>query len=92
MSEIILRKIEKTDNQYMAIYKTAFLKGMFFMVFQDNIFGMISLNHFLEMVRTRYKQDKLELVLDDENIEIKDKNLFNFIMNHFKEREHQEET
>ena len=85
MSEIILRKIEKTDHQYMAIYKTRLFQGMFFMVFQDNIFGMMSLNHFMEMIRNRYKPECLDLSLEDD-IEIKDKRLFNFIMNHFKER------
>ena len=83
MSEIILRKIEKSDHQYMAIYKTRLFQGMFFMVFQDNIFGMMSLNHFLEMIRERYKPERLELTLEDD-IEIKDKRLFKFIMNHFK--------
>ncbi|MGD9162878.1 MAG: hypothetical protein PVG39_31015 [Desulfobacteraceae bacterium] len=91
MSDIILRRIDKTESQYMAIYKTRLFNGMFFMVFQDNIFGMISLNHFMEMIRDRYKPDQLNLLLDDENIEIKDKRLFNFIMNHFKKQGHVKE-
>jgi hypothetical protein len=83
MSEIILRKIEKSDHQYMAIYKTKLFSGLFVMVFQDDIFGMLSLNHFMEMIRNRYKPESLDLTLEDD-IQIKDNHLFKFIMNHFK--------
>jgi len=83
MSEVTLRKIEKSGHQNMAIYKTALFNGIFCMVFQDNIFGMMLLNHFLEMIRNRYKPETLELILEDD-IEIKDKRLFKFIMKHFK--------
>ena len=85
MSEIIIRKIEHTDHLFMAVFKTTLLQGIFSLVFQDNIAGVISLNHFLEMIRSRYKNSQFDLKLEPD-VNIKDKNLFNLIMNHFSDK------
>ena len=80
--EISLRKINGSDHMYMAVFKTTFLKGIFSVVFQDNIFGMLTLNQFMEMIRTKFKCDHIDMVISDD-VDIKDKGLFNFIMKHF---------
>lgn len=82
MSEIIIKKIEDTDHLFMAIFKTKLLKGIFSLVFEDNITGLISFNHFLEMIKSKYKNCQFDLKIE-ENVTIKDKNLFNLIINHF---------
>ena len=86
MSDIIVRKIENSENLYMAVFKTTFLQGIFSVVFQDNMFGFISLNQFMQMIRFKYKNDSLDIKLEDD-LNIKDKNLLKLILNHFKESE-----
>ena len=86
MFDIIVRKIENSENLYMAVFKTTFLQGIFSVVFQDNMFGFISLNQFMQMIRFKYKNDSLDIKLEDD-LNIKDKNLLKLILNHFKESE-----
>jgi hypothetical protein len=66
-------------------------QGIFSVVFQDNMFGFISLNQFMQMIRFKYKNDSLDITLEDD-LNIKDKNLLKLILNHFKDTENQEKV
>lgn len=76
---IVIRKIEESENRCLGVLKSSVGGGTYFVCFQDNIFGMIALNHFIEMVRHRFNAEHIELKIVDDEIKIKNKILFDFI-------------
>jgi hypothetical protein len=44
MKEIIIKKIENKQNDFVAYFKNEFLKSTFFVCFTDSIIGAVALN------------------------------------------------
>ena len=79
MTEILIRKI-KNEDQYLAILSSKLNSGCFFATFSDNIFGLVTLIRFMEMIKKTSDNIDLELKIIDKEIQIKDRALYEYII------------
>jgi hypothetical protein len=78
--DIIIKKIENKDNDFIAFFKSDFLKATFCICFKDTIFGAVALNDFFQMIKHKYNSDKLNLVISEDKIKIKNSALLDQIL------------
>ncbi len=76
MKEIIIKKIEGKENNFIAYVKNPFLKVTFSVCFTDSISGAIALNDFFQMLNFKYS-DHFEFVVSDEALKFKNEHLLN---------------
>jgi hypothetical protein len=69
--DIIIKKIENKKNDFIAFFKADFLKATYCICFKDTIFGAVALNNFFEMIKHKYTDDRIKLVISDEELKIK---------------------
>ena len=75
--EITIKQIENTDREFIAYYKSDFLKSTFCAVFKDDIFGAVCLSRFTEMIKTHFNEQNITLFISDKNIKFKSQALLN---------------
>ena len=80
MKEIIIKKIENKQNDFVAYFKNEFLKSTFFVCFTDSIIGAVALNDFFQMLKSKYDKDNFNFVISDEAIKFKNEHLLNQII------------
>ena len=68
---VIIRKLDKTEREYFAYTKSLCGKATYFVYFQDDIWGAITLHNFLEMLKSFFDQGKITISIQNKNIEIK---------------------
>lgn len=68
---VIIRKLDKTEGDYFAYTKSLCGKATYFVYFQDDIWGAITLHNFLEMLKSFFDQEKVSISMSNKNIEIK---------------------
>jgi hypothetical protein len=73
--KIIIKAIDNTNKEYLAFYMNEFLKSTFFVQFNDNIFGAVTLHHFFEMIKNKFEGENLEMVISNEKLEFKNQAL-----------------
>jgi hypothetical protein len=76
--EVELRKIANTESGYIAVVKK-FGRGVFFSHISDDIWGVIILNRFMEMVRLESGAKKVVVRMTDKKVEIKSEFLLDMI-------------
>lgn len=76
---ISIRKLENTEHEYFAYTKSISGKVTYFVYFQDNIFGALTLHNFLEILRSFFKPNKLDVKLHEKELSIKSKYLLQFL-------------
>ena len=69
--QIIIRKIENEEQKYFAYLKSNLGKASYLLYFSDNIYGAVSLNHFIQMINNYFKPAKLEIILQEKEVKIK---------------------
>ena len=79
MKEIIIKKIEDKENDFIAYVKYPLLKVTFSILFTDSIIGAVGLNDFFQMLKFKYSREIFEFVISDEKIKIKNECLLNQI-------------
>lgn len=78
--DVELRKIDNSKLGYLAVVKK-FGTGVFFAHIKDDIWGVIVLNRFMEMVRLESGAKKVVIKMTDKKVEIKSKFLLEMISN-----------
>lgn len=81
-----IRKIDNDDLGYLAIVKS-FGVGVFFAYIRDDVFGAITLNRFLEMLRYQYKAKQIKIERENKKVNIKS----NFLLQALREAEERQE-
>ena len=77
---ITIRKLEKTDHDYFAYAKSLCGKATYFVYFQDDIWGAMTLHNFIEMLKSFFDQEKITISIPKKNIEIKNELFLKLIM------------
>ncbi len=68
---VIIRKLDKTERDYFAYAKSLCGKATYFVYFQDDIWGAMTLHNFIEMLTSFFDQEKISISIPKKNIEIK---------------------
>ena len=71
IKSITIKQIENRNQEYLAYYKSDFLKSTFCVSFSDDVFGAVSLVKFTEMIKTHFNEQNITLFISDKNIKFK---------------------
>ena len=76
---IIIRKLDNTENEYLAYTKSLCGKSTYFLYFEDNIWGAVTLHRFIEMLQTFFEQDKAKVIIGDKSLTVKNEMILDLI-------------
>jgi len=76
---VVIRKLDKTEHEYLAYTKSLCGKATYFICFEDNILGAVSLHNFIEMLKTFFKQNKVEVIIGDKSLTVKNEMVLDLI-------------
>ena len=74
-------QVEDRKNEYLAYFKSDFLKATFALYFNDNILGSVALASFSEMIRYKYDVKKIEYVITSKKLKFKNPALLDVLSN-----------
>ena len=76
---VIIRKLDKTEHEYLAYAKSFCGKATYIVYFEDTIWGAVTLHNFIEMLRTYFQEKKVDVDIDKKNITIKNELILDLI-------------
>lgn len=76
---ITIRKLDKSEHEFFAYTKSICGKATYFLYFQDNIWGAITLHNFIEMLKSFFQQKNVNVRIDEKSIPIKNKYILELI-------------
>jgi len=76
---VTIRKLDKSKHEYFAYTKSICGKATYFLYFEDNIWGAITLHNFIEMLKSFFQQKNVDVRIDDKRILIKNKDILELI-------------
>lgn len=82
---VTIRRLEKSEHEYIAYVKSVCGKATYFLYFTDGLFGAVVLCNFVQMLKSYFKAEKLELTVDENAVSIKHKEILALL----KERNHE---
>ena len=84
--DIIIKRVEDTDNDFIAYFKSSFLNATFCIIFKDYVFGAVGLNTFSEMIKYKYNDNNIKFVISDSEVKLKNPHLIEQIKTRKKEQ------
>ncbi len=76
---VTIRKRNKSEHEYFAYTKSICGKATYFLYFEDNIWGAITLHNFIEMLKSFFQQENVDVRIDEKSILIKNKDILELI-------------
>ncbi len=76
---VTIRKLDKSEHEYFAYSKSICGKATYFLYFEDNIWGAITLHNFIEMLKSFFQQENVDVRIDEKSILIKNKDILELI-------------
>jgi len=63
----------------LAYTKSLYGKATYFVCFADDIWGAVTLHNFIEMQKTFFKQEKVEVIIKDKSLKVKNEMVLDLI-------------
>jgi hypothetical protein len=79
---VIIRKLEHKDHEYLAYAKSLCGRGTYFVYFQDNIWGAMVLHNFIEMLRAVFQPPLVKVALAEKTLNFQDPALLDLFTEH----------
>lgn len=76
---VTIRKLDKSEHEYLAYTKSLCGKATYFLYFEDSIWGAVTLHNFIEMLKSFFQQKKVDVRIADKNIPIKNEFILELI-------------
>ena len=76
---VAIRKLHNTQHEYIAYTKSLGGKATYFVHFQDSIWGAVTLNNFIEMLRMFFQQKKVELRVIEKTLQVKNEEILSLL-------------
>ena len=78
---VIIRKLQNTEKGYFAYTKSLCGKATYLVYFEDSVWGAVTLYNFVEMLRTYFQQNKVDVKIHNQDILIKNEMLLEVLKN-----------
>ena len=69
--KVTIRRLEKSDHEYIAYVKSICGKATYFLYFTDGLLGAVVLCNFVQMLKSFFKAEKLELTVHENAVSLK---------------------
>ena len=70
-----------TLREYLAFYKSEFLKATYSVFFTDSIYGCIAVHDFAEMLKHKYNEERVNFVISNEKLTFQYPQLLDIMIN-----------
>ena len=68
--QILIKPVAGRKDEYLAYCRSQFLGATFSVYFKDNLMGALALHAFAEMIRKRYEEDRVRILVSGEEMRI----------------------
>jgi len=76
---VTIRKLDNKEHEYFAYAKSLCGKATYFIYFHDDIWDAVTLHNFIEMLRSFFKPSKVNVMLDEKNLTLKNNALLELL-------------
>jgi hypothetical protein len=73
---VTVRRIEKSDHEYLAYAKSLCGKATYFLSFADGLFGAVALCNFVHMLKSYFKAETLTFTVHENAVSLKHEEIF----------------
>ena len=76
---VTIRKLHNTQHEYIAYTKSLCGKATYFVHFEDSIWGAVTLNNFIVMLKMFFQQKRVELRVSEKALRIKNEGILSLL-------------
>jgi len=77
--EVTIRKLEKSENEYIAYTRSLCGKATYFLYFTDGIWGAVVLCNFVQMLKSYFEPQKLKLKVCENAVCLKNEHILSLL-------------
>ena len=83
---VTIRKIEKSDHEYIAYAKSICGKATYFLYFLDGIWGAVVLCNFVQMLKSFFEPEKIKITVHENAVSLKNADILTLLQEYSKDR------
>ena len=76
---VTVRRLEKSEDEYIAYAKSLCGKATYFLYFTDGLFGAVALCNFVEMLKSFFNNERLDLTVHENAVSLKHEEIFELL-------------
>lgn len=76
---VTIRKLNDKEHDYLAYAKSLCGHGTYFLYFTDDIWGAVLLHTFIEMLRSFFKPERVEVAVAEKDLTLKNNALLQLL-------------
>jgi len=76
---VVIKPVAERKGEYLAYCKSGFLDATFSVYFKDTLMGALALHSFTEMIRRRYEDESIRILVSEEEILFKNEALLDVL-------------
>lgn len=84
---VTIRKIEKSENEYIAYAKSMCGKATYFLYFKAGIWGAVVLCNFVQMLKSFFEPEKLKITVHENAVSLKNTEILTLLREYSEDRE-----
>ena len=69
--KVTIRRLENSEHEYVAYVKSLCGRATYFLYFTDGLFGAVVLCNFVQMLKSYFKAEKLDLTVHENAAQLK---------------------
>ena len=73
---VTVRRLEKSEDEYIAYAKSLCGKATYFLYFTDGLYGAVALCNFVAMLKGFFKVEQLDLTVHENAVSLKHEEMF----------------
>ena len=73
---VTVRRLENSKDEYIAYAKSLSGKATYFLYFTEGPFGAVTLCNFVEMLKSFFKTERLNLTVNEKEVSLKHEEIF----------------
>ena len=76
---VTVRRLEKSEDEYIAYAKSLCGKATYFLYFTDGLYGAVALCNFVEMLKSFFKVNQLDVAVHENAVSLKHEEVFTLL-------------
>lgn len=84
---VTIRKIEKSEHEYIAYAKSLCGKATYFLYFSEGIWGAVVLCNFVQMLKSFFEPEKLKITFHENAVSLKNTEILTLLQEYSNDKE-----
>lgn len=76
---VTVRRLQKSENEYIAYAKSVCGKATYFLYFTDGVYGAVALCNFVAMLKGFFKVERIDLSVHENAVSLKHEEMFGLL-------------